>query len=146
LNNSGQVTGFFYIVTFQQAFIGDASGLNLIPLPLGATFSYGASINDQGVVAGFSDVGDWIWDPIKGVRLLDDLVPGAGFIANGPAIINNQGQILDQIQGVGYVLLTPTPEPSSVGLSATGLILLALSARRIGRYPKRRFGTGFRPD
>jgi hypothetical protein len=78
-------------------------------------------------------VGDWIWDPQNGPQLLDDLVPGDGFIANGPAIINNEGQILDQIQSRsfnGYVLLTPTPEPSSVGLCATGIIPFALGARR----------------
>ena len=140
LNNSGQLAGWLFNGTFQEAFIGTASRLTLIPLPPGASESQGLSINDFGVVAGTSDVGDWIWDPINGIQLLSNMVPAGDFIANGPAIINDEGQILDQVQSAhfdGYVLLTPIPEPSFVGLSGACLFLFAYLLRTSKQRHKR---------
>jgi hypothetical protein len=114
LNDDGQVTGWLFNGVVERAYIGNASGDVLIPLPAGATSSDGLSINDQGQVVGTSDLGDWTWDPINGTQLLSNLVIGGGFVADGPGVINNEGQILDVVQSAnvdGCALLTPLPEP-----------------------------------
>lgn len=138
LNDLGQVAGYGTTgaTAANQAFIGSTSGSSAIPLPPGATTASVSfqSINNSGVVVGFSDSGGWIWDATTGTRLLNSSVPAGWTITNAISISGN-GLILAQGSlngGVSqYVELVPgsvtlTPAPGTWLLLITGIALLAL--------------------
>jgi hypothetical protein len=138
INDSGQVVGYGTPTGGSSyfAFIGTSSGSSAIPPPPGTLYFSqvsSQSINNQGIVVGFSDRGGWIWDAANGTRLLNDSVPAGWTITNAISISNN-GLILAQgsLNGVGqqYVELVPTapttPAPAAWLLVITGLGLLAL--------------------
>ncbi len=131
INDSGQVVGN----GSSQAFFGTAAGIAAIPLPPGATTSNVSyqSLNNSGVVVGYSDAGAWIWDATNGTRLLNNYVPSGSNIMNALSISGN-GLILVQggsFNGVGfnYAELVPavpaTPAPATWMLVISGLGLLA---------------------
>ncbi len=147
INSSSQVAGVGCSGTTLQAFIGSTAGTVAIPLPPGGSYaapkppafpSGNLALNDSNVVIGQSDVGPWIWDSVNQTRLLSGLVP-IGWKVFIPIAINNPGEILEVAtspQGVSeFVLLTPvapptTPAPATLGLTVTGLVLLALMVCR----------------
>jgi len=141
INNSGQVAGDTFHGSPELAFIGTTSGITPIPtipgrssirVPLFPLNNAGQVI---GVGYGFFTGGGWIWDPVNGVRDLNDLAP-AEWSVGEPMSINDRGQILAwgsnwQTLYSGPVLLDPTvPEPTTSLLLGGGLILLWAFARR----------------
>jgi hypothetical protein len=135
INASGEVAGYTYNGTIDEAFIGTASGSTAIPLPAGATSAFisGQSLNDSGVLVGGSSAGGWIWSSLDGTVLLSTLVP-AGWDIEGANSISNNGLILAYASYNGgpgeYVELAPTPEPATDLLAGAGLIAAAFARRR----------------
>jgi hypothetical protein len=93
-------------------------------------------INDAGQVVGEGTGGGWIWDPVTGTRILDDLLlDPARWHIGIPKGISDRGQIVawawDFQAGASLpVVLTSIPEPTTEALLAVGLILLAALVRR----------------
>jgi len=149
INASGQVAGIALtegiLYVAQQAFLGTNAGSTLIPFPARAGTSrvFNQSINDFGVVVGYSDLGGWIWDANNGTRLLNSLVPDGWNVTSAISISNN-GLVLAQAtyqDGASqYVELiptgiSPTPAPST-------LVLLLMGAMVTGAWLRwARFGT-----
>jgi hypothetical protein len=135
INNSGQLAGYGSNGATQQAFIGTPSGSTPIPLPPAATtadVTYG-SLNNSGVVVGYSNAGGWIWDQSTGTELLSALVP-VGWDITDAISISNSGLILAEAAYDGgtteYVELSQTaPEPSAGSLACGGLFLLVFVRR-----------------
>lgn len=92
----------------------------------------GSSLNDLGVVVGYSDAGGWIWDASDGTQLLNNLVPAGWDVAEALSISDN-GLILAQASFDGgpleYVELDPAPEPRTYSLVGVGLLLLGFARR-----------------
>ena len=139
VNASGQVAGYVYNGSY-QAFIGTTSGSMVIPLPAGATQASANedSLNDLGVVVGYSNVGGWIWDASDGTQLLNNLVPTGWNIDNGISI-SDSGLILATGTNDGgseenlELQIVTTPEPGAYFLTGAGLLLLLAFARRTSR-------------
>jgi len=119
VNDLGQVAGIANTGANSQAFIGTTSASSVIPLPVGATYalmSLSGSINNSGMVVGYSNVGGWIWDAANGTVLLNSLVPTGWNVSNGISTSNN-GHILAQASfnggAVQYVDLFPAGSPSA---------------------------------
>lgn len=93
LNDSGTAVGTAITPLGIQAWIGNTSGVSAIPLPPGATSAQDPHINNSGIVAGSSNKGGWIWDPVNGIRYLASLVP-SGWAIDEVLAINNQDEIL----------------------------------------------------
>lgn len=140
INDSGQVVGYGYSFSgdpFSQAFIGTASGSTAIPLPEGSNFVTISpdSLNDSGVVVGYSALGGWMWDAADGTVLLNAFVPTGWNITDAIAI-SNSGLILAEGSFNGgtieYVELSQSglssPEPTTRFLGGAGLLLLVLRA------------------
>lgn len=130
INSAGDVCGYGFLPGGLQGFYFNGTTSVLIPLPQGSTsaeFSDGCISAASQVVGygygGATDVG-FIWSPTTGTQILNNLVPSNWTITQA-LYINNSGTILAQGTNgtyTGYVLLTPTPEPSAFWL--TGLVLL----------------------
>ena len=134
INDLGQVVGY----SGSNAFIWDSvHGMQNI----GAGQATG--INNLGQVTGFLPNGDsFIWDSVHGMIDLNTLVtPGSGWTIEGFSLsangINDSGQIAttgySDTLGIGALLLTPVPEPSSFVLAA-----LAFAGLAAWRRPRRR--------
>ena len=113
VNSSGEVAGN----GDTTAFVGNITGTSAIPLPAGATTASVSEgcINDFGAVVGTSDVGGWIWDPVNGTQILNNLVaPGHDILI--AYSINNAGVILacdgEDCISDGPVLLFPGGAPA----------------------------------
>lgn len=107
------------------------------------TLGFGASrahdVNDRGQVVGSLGVHDtdpvaaFLWENGMMYNLNSLLIDAPGYNVRQAFGINNFGQIVgnanfgDQIRAV---LLTPVPEPSTLGLTATGFVAWVVSARR----------------
>jgi len=137
---SGRFRSIQRTFTLAPAFVSTTAGGTVIPLPPGA--SYGSvgyqSINNNGVVVGYSTAGGWIWDATNGTRLLNGLVP-AGWTILGATNISNNGLILavavrpGQNAGENVELVPPTPAttpaPATWLLVILGLGFVAALAR-----------------
>jgi len=145
INDSGQVAGYgTNAAGNEQALIGTVSSSTAIPLPPGANFAeaLSQSIDNAGMVVGFSDAGGWIWDATHGTRLLNGLVP-SGWSVSDAISISNTGLILAQaalnggaMQYVELVPATPpaTPAPAPWMLLVIGLAMLPV----VRRFSRRR--------
>jgi hypothetical protein len=125
INSSGLVAGQGTNGSgVQQVFAGTISGSTAIPFLSGATsaylYPYARSLNDSGVVVGYSDVGGWIRDPSHGTRLLNDLVPAGWRITYGISISNTGFILAMGANGPnsGYLLLSPTTAAPPEGTMA----------------------------
>ena len=120
INDSGQVVGTNNPSGSQQVFISTTGGSFAIG-PAGATYTSvtSGSINNSGIVVGYSDLGGWIWSQATGTQLLTSLVPAGWSIGNGVSISDN-GHILAQgsFNGgtSGYLDLFPTGSPAPAAL------------------------------
>jgi PEP-CTERM motif len=141
INNSGQVAGIADGSASIEAFVGDDAGVAPVPPPVGCIDmhpTFPLAINDLNVVVGecrtdlTGGYTPWIWDPVNGTQLLNDVVP-AGWTITQALDINNRGDILVKGNSGGadeYLLLeAPVPEPATWCLMATGLLLLAVRRR-----------------
>jgi hypothetical protein len=141
VNDSGQVAGYGFDGTVvagelqEEAFIGTTAGVTVIPLPDGATTAQVqyASLNNLGVVVGYSDAGAWIWDATDGTVLLNSLMAGPGWNVLNAISINDSGLILAAASYNGgpvvYVELAAIPEPGTFALAGVGLLLAAFVCR-----------------
>jgi hypothetical protein len=127
INNAGQVAGYGYFweegsPKYPHAFIGTVTNSVTIPMISGLKSmqpSFYSSINDAGQVIGTGianrdgpNIMAWIYDPINGGRILNDLVPQGWSILEAAAI-NNKGQIVAKGKNLstgweGFVLLNPS--------------------------------------
>jgi hypothetical protein len=120
INDSGQVVGTNNPGGGEQAFISTTGGSFAIG-PARATYTSVASgsINNSGIVVGYSGLGGWIWSATSGTQMLTSLVPTGWFIGNGVSISDN-GHILAQGQfnggTYGYLDLFPTGSPAPATL------------------------------
>jgi hypothetical protein len=157
INSAGNICGFgidvnnasrvFYFNGASTAFVPFVSGQK------GASTSIGHCINDsdeivgEGVLTLGGSVG-FIFDPVNGTQLLNNLVP-AGWNITNALYINNSGTILAQgTNGSynGYVLLEPVqiaPEPSTL-LLAVGALALFAALRRRRKFQFKRAAIGVR--
>jgi hypothetical protein len=93
INNSGQVAGYGFNGSANQAFIGSPSGSAAIPFPSGWTSSEGNGINNLGQVAGFVANGgnnQAFVGTVSGSTVLP--LPTGWSVAYGNAI-NDSGQV-----------------------------------------------------
>ena len=135
INNLGQIVGDSWQVSSSpQAVLWE----NGTVTDLGPGIA--AGINDSGVVVGENSGGMFVWDSADGMLDVNDLLnsSGAGWTLLGCRGINDLGQIVgygDNPSGLIHgVLLTPTPEPSTLALLAAGATgLLGWALRRNAR-------------
>jgi probable HAF family extracellular repeat protein len=145
INTQGQVVGFAQTASGpDHAFLwlpepayGLPAGMNdLGTLGPGESKCYGG-INDLGQVVGWSDTGvtsehAFLWEDGMMYDLNDFIPEDCGWTLYKAFDINNGGQIVGFGAGYGgrsMFLLTPIPEPATVGLLALGLAA-TLAARR----------------
>lgn len=142
INSAGAVCGYGLTAEGYQDFYFNGTTSVAVPLPNGETassVSAGGCINNAsqivGSVTGASDAG-FIWSPTAGTQLLNGLVPSNWTISEA-LYINNSGTILAEGNNgtyYGYVLLTPTPEPSTFWLTTVILLCpIVLRGRRLRR-------------
>ena len=105
----------------------------------GGVYGWAYGINNSGVVVGFADIaGDqsgsgFVYYGSGAIENLNDLLadPSSGWTIGAAMSVNDSGQIVADAQmpsGASHVvLLTPTPEPSSICL----LIIVAVTALAI---------------
>ena len=104
-------------------FIGTTAGTIVIPPPSGSTVVQvgSGSVNNSGMVVGYSNVGAWLWSAAAGTQLLNTLVPAGWNVVDAISISNN-GHILAQASfnggSVQYVDLFPTGSPAAPTLDA----------------------------
>jgi hypothetical protein len=143
INDSGQMAGRLFRIVANvpqnQPYIGTATVSSLIPLPNSATFGEIGSLNNLGMVVGYSDVSGWVWDATNGTRLLNSLVP-SGWTVSGGVSISDNGLILAEASYQGgasqYVELipaglSPTPAPSTLALVLIGAALCCAPGRPV---------------
>jgi len=154
VNNRGQVVGsdalssFYGVSGFDpagSAFIWtEAEGTRSLGRLAGHFASTAYDINDGGVAVGKSvgapysqEADGFVWTEAGGMFALDDLLTEAdkarGVKISSATQINEAGQILANAYGDGglrYVLLTPVPEPATLGLMLAGLLSVGAVARR----------------
>ena len=144
VNDSGQVAGSLHSATQDQAFIGTAAGINLIPLLPAWTYSYGfGGLNASGQVLGYggnaSSQQAFLYTASASTAI--PLPPGASTsVINGFSNINDSGAVVGSsnagawlwTSSQGAVLLN-TVVPSgwaildAYGISNNGLILAVAS-------------------
>jgi hypothetical protein len=94
INDLGQVAGYGFNGSFNQAFIGSLSGGTAIPLPAGWTSSYGAAVNDSGQVAGYGYNGT-AQQAFIGTTSGSSPIPfPSGLTSSIGSAVNNSGQVL----------------------------------------------------
>ena len=135
LNDAGVVVGSTGIFSDNNAFVWvEGVGMQLLPRS-SATSHFAYGINNDNLIVGYRSTGSTvtavIWDEFTStpVDLLSLTEGAAGWQFLDAQYINNSGQILGRgIRPDGQhtqFLLTPIPEPTSVGLAAAaGLLLL----------------------
>jgi probable HAF family extracellular repeat protein len=123
------------------------SWVSIGDLPGGEAHSNALDINNLGQVVGVSKAADGdravFWSITEGLLDLNTLLDasGEGWILTKAFAINDRGQIVGygmfDPDGAGPLpavgrgfLLTPVPEPSTIGFLAVGLILLGIRRRR----------------
>jgi len=142
LNNAGQIVGTYQLGGHSFGFLDNAGTFTSIAFP-GASSTHVMDINNLGEIVG------WYSDSTGGHGFIDS---GGHFIsfdvprllldnnfttANG---LNDYGEIVGTTaRGTGTQLFgfvaTPTPEPGTLALAATGLLVVALIARpRLPRW------------
>ncbi len=116
-------------------------------------YSDASGVNDFGdVVGGYSTESDggggtaFIYTPAGGLQDLNDFIdPASGYFLEGATSINNAGEIVclgvNQLGQDHAVLLTPTPEPSSLVITCAAAAGLALIMAIRSVASRRRFDT-----
>ena len=147
MNNRGDIVGSSGISStsngYSHAFLysgGIMSDLGTF----GGQSSIAEGVNDFGVVVGVADLpgdsylsaGGFVYYGTGSIQDLNNLVdPSLGWTINGAVAVNDQGQIAawayQQYDEVHAVLLTPTPEPSSLCLlNVVAVAVAAIKARK----------------
>lgn len=138
INNAGQVTGYARNAQgMLHAFLGTSEGMIDI-MPTFSGSSFGHDINSAGRIvglasSGFSSAVAFYWD--GEFHDLNDLIPeNSGWALQDARGINDLGQIV----GSGFnpqgqyraFILTPVPEPTTLVMMLSGLIVLAIGERK----------------
>lgn len=138
INDLGQVVGYSNIPTglhVSHAFLYSNGVLSDLEGQVGAGVSIANDINNRGEIVGESDgLGAFILRGGVAASLNALVDPATGWQILDASAINERGQIAATgvLDGTQYaVLLTPVPEPATVGMLAFGLGVLTLS--RAGR-------------
>jgi YD repeat-containing protein len=124
INNAGQIVGSVSTASTSQSFVRDAAGnIRTFSIP-GASSTDARGINDAGTILGDfqtpSSSQGFLLDAIGNLTVLNlPVVPGGLSFFHG---VNNEDQIV-AYWGPGVSFLgTPVPEPSTMVMSAFGLI------------------------
>ncbi len=145
INNLDQIVGWGSSSTGTRAALWQNDTMtNLGDLPGGFDASEAFDINDSGQVVGLSYASNgknaFIWDQVNGMQNLNDLlVPGEGigWTLTEAKSINNSGQIVGRatfLDGTTHgFLLTPIPEPMTIGLLGLGAMTLIQRRRNINK-------------
>ena len=130
MNNRGQVAG----QANNQAFIYQDGAVTFLPMMAGETMGVAYDINEVGQVVGVVDTNSGgpypaLWEN-GAVYNLNNLVPtGSSHMAWAWAV-NDYGQVLAESFNGTLFILTPVPEPATLGLLALGA-LGAIARRRM---------------
>jgi probable HAF family extracellular repeat protein len=145
-NNSGQAVGYSY--TIGDAAIHATLWENDTAIDLGTlngmNYSVASDINSVGQIVGWSSIESnngyhaTLWS--NGVAIdLNDLIDNTDWFLKGAASINDKGQIVGNgiINGEQHAFLltpdsaTPVPEPSTIVLFGTGILVFEFLRRRV---------------
>lgn len=142
INDAGQVTGNMTLSGGgQRAFIYAGGAITDLGTLSSGTVSGASDINLAGHVVGTSNMGDPSGSDFHaflykdGVMLdLNDLIdPGLDWTLTGAAAINDAGQIICMARNSGFqeasFLLTPIPEPATLGILASCLACMTRQRR-----------------
>lgn len=148
INDGGEVTGTAQTSAGEAAIVGHAfiyANGEMVDLgTLGGAYSVGSGINNKGQIVGQADTGSGVFDAfLYSNGEMEDLNDSVDLSATGfgklygAEAINDSGQILagacatpSSCIGLGHtLLLTPVPEPATLALLVTALLLLGAGVR-----------------
>ncbi len=145
INSIGEVVGTFFDANYKEhAFVYTAAAGTRDLGNLGGSETVAYGVNDFGQVVGGTTLSDgdevaFLYTDSGGMVNLDALAPTSQFDINCTTGINDNGQIIAEgvdASGNGHaLLLTPTPEPSTLGLLiafACFILILQLCHRKLG--------------
>ena len=144
INNLGQIVGSRYYSTGTTGsgatlFDGTGNGDNIFLGNLGIAPSFALSINNKGQIVGYADStlpAEWravMFDPTghgNNIDLNTLIDPKSGWILQTASGINDNGWIIgygispSDSQNTRAFLLTPVPDPATIGLLAMGGMIL----------------------
>ncbi|MGA9867133.1 MAG: PEP-CTERM sorting domain-containing protein [Acetobacteraceae bacterium] len=135
INNAGEVVGFYMPTsTTSLGFLDDGGSISTID-PFLSTFTQALGISNTGEIVGFYTDASSVqhgYTDIGGVFTSFDIAGAVSTTING---VNDKGQLVgfatigDNVEGF---VATPTPEPASLVLLASGILGLGLLRRRKG--------------
>ena len=143
VSNAGQVAGYGSTNNaVVYAFLYSDGGVNVIAT-LGGSYPQVNGMNDAGEIVGFATIGSFdrafLYNGSGLVDLNTLIDPTSGWFLADATAINDSGQIVGFGGYAGHpeaFLLTPIPEPATLGLMAIGLTGMFLRRRRAATSPR----------